>query len=148
MKIVLYHGTQEAEVPKIMQKGFKGHHDAQWYQLATDFESALFHCSIAGNEPSPVYVIQFEVEIDNELWEGYPILWPPYKRDSNNSSWYSVCQDIPKEAITALYRVPYELYCSQKSIGFSKNPIDLIAASKNILKRSAAEPTYDSNLGK
>lgn len=132
MKKTFYHGTQKQHVAKIVKNGLSGQGDAMWYQLASDFETALFHSSTTEKDPKYAYVIGIELELnDNEWWEGYPTLWPPYD-DNPDYSWFAIKEDIPKEAVVAVYQVPYELFREQKSLGFNRNPVDLVSASKNL----------------
>lgn len=133
MNRTLFHGTQKKLVADIVKNGFNQlANQGGWYQMATDFESALFHCSTAEKKPEHVYVIEFNVKSTDELWNGYPNLFPAYERDES-SSWFAVKEILPSEMIVAVHQVPYDLYIKQKSRGFNKSEHDLIACSKNIL---------------
>jgi len=44
--LTLFHGTKVKFLPNIEKEGLvssHGYHDASWYMLSSDFESALFH---------------------------------------------------------------------------------------------------------
>ena len=142
MKHRLFHGTQDHHIAKIVKNGLTGQHQSGWYQLATNFETALFHATSMEDKPKSMYVIELEVESSDSFWDGYPTLWPPHVTE--DYSWYAIKEDIPSDCVKAVYEVPFELYMEQKNIGLKNNPKDLISLSRNILKRSH-EQNYDSS---
>ena len=143
MKHTLYHGTQKKQIAKIMKEGFEeSRHGGQWFQMATDFESALFHASSLEEKPKFVYVMEFQFETNDEFWLGYPTLYP-FEEMNENSKWVAVQERIPSSAITAIYEVPYEYFAKQKSLGFKKSDVDLVSVSKNIFKKN--EPSLDDD---
>lgn len=135
MKHTLFHGTQKKNIAKIMKDGFdESKLGNQWYQMSTDFESALFHSSSMEKKPKSVYVMEFSFETNDEFWPGYPNLYP-FEEINETSKWVAVNERIPANSVSAVYEVPYDLFMKQKSRGFDKSDIDLIASSKNILKQ-------------
>ena len=118
-EVTLYHGTLPKHVQNIKSNGLespKGYHDAQWYMLSTDFDSALFHA--VPKDDSSVFVAEFKIPFEeNDRWEGYPYLWPANKRD-DKSRWYALKQPIPKEFLVDIHEVSNEDYAKQKLKGF------------------------------
>ena len=116
--LTLYHGTTMKYLSNIKSKGLirKSYDSAQWYMLASDFDSALFHANPDKNGGN-VVVVEFKVPATNERWEGYPYLWPPTKR-SSKSKWYALKQALPKKFIKKIHQVNYEDWIKQKEKGF------------------------------
>jgi hypothetical protein len=109
--ITLYHGTTIDKAKKIKETGLKnniGHYDsANWYVLASDIESAIFHSYL--NEDNVAAVLEFKIPVTNKKWEGYPYLWPPHKF-SEYKKWYALKQPLPKEFIKKLHIIDYETW--------------------------------------
>lgn len=106
--ITLYHGTTQKHVSSIKSGGLINKEQSPtWYMLSTDVNSAIFHSM--PNEGENSYVIEFNIPITNEKWEGYPYLWKPYER-TDKSSWYAPKDVIPSNFITNVHEIPYETY--------------------------------------
>lgn len=117
--ITVYHGTMNKKVPAIKSKGLEsptGYHNAEWFMVSTDFNSALFH-GTPGSEGDSVPVIEFKVPVTNVKWEGDPYFWPEHKRN-DNSSWFSLKQPLSSEYIVKVHEVDYNKYLQQKQKGF------------------------------
>ena len=115
-KLRVYHGTTEKKVKSIQRSGLTGGYDsASWFMVATDFESALFHASPESDEKA--IVIELEVPVEGEPWEGHPYFWPAEKFNAKRE-WYALMQAIPKKFIKEIHRVPFDQWMEQKSAGF------------------------------
>lgn len=115
-RLRLFHGTAPKYVSSIRSKGLvsKNYGQAEWYVLATDFESALFHAT--ADKGGDAYVVEFEVEVEREPWYGFPHLWPPYKRGSG--SWFALKTPLDPKMIRKVHKVPYDEFAAQKLRGF------------------------------
>lgn len=114
--ITVYHGTHPKYVNDIKSQGLKSKAlGPNWYMVATDFESALYHATPEGE--NDVVVFEFEVPVENTKWEGYPYFWPPYER-SEKSSWFALKEPLGNELIKKVHHISYEDYLKQKSKGF------------------------------
>lgn len=114
--ITLFHGTIAKKVDGIIENGLiSPMTSASWYMTATDMGSALFHASPEPGEKA--VVIEFKVEVSNQPWEGYPLLWPPYDR-CEGSKWFALAEVIPSENIVQVHEISNEIYLKQKEIGF------------------------------
>lgn len=117
--ITVYHGTKPKFVNDIKNNGLidKSGYNQGWYMVSTDFESALFHAHPDDNNSS-VFVIEFEIpNNENDRWDGYPYLWKGQKRN-DNSTWFALMQQIPKEFIKKIHKVDYDKWTNQKNLGF------------------------------
>ena len=116
-EIVVFHGTLAKFVNPIKNNGLvaKNYHDAKWFMVSTDLESALFHAT--PNEGESAYIFEFKVPVTNDKWEGYPYFWPPYIRE-NGHKWFALKQALDSKYITNLHEVTYEEYLEQKNKGF------------------------------
>lgn len=115
--ITVYHGTNPKFVDNINQNGLvsnMGYNNANWFMVSTDFASALFHATASDDSNIPVYVIEFQVPVTNEKWEGYPYFWPAYNR-SNESEWFSLKQPLPSNFIKKIHEVPYDEWLKIKN---------------------------------
>ena len=134
-KITVYHGTMEKHIDSIKEKGLEGEErlGANWFMVATDFASALYHASPDENKEAIVF--EFEVEIEpHPIFKGHPYLWEPSVRHEE-SSWYGIKETIPTSSIKKIHRVPYEEYLLQKEMGFDKIKREPISKSKIKRKR-------------
>ena len=117
--ILLYHGTKPKFVNDIKNNGLvdKSGYNQGWYMVSTDFESALFHAH-PDNDNGDVYVIEFEIPNNkNDRWDGYPYLWKGQKM-KDNSTWFALMKQIPKEYIKKIHKVNYDKWINQKNVGF------------------------------
>jgi hypothetical protein len=116
-EITVYHGTKPKFVKDIVNNGLidKTGYSPKNYMLSTDFESALFHAD--SDEGENVYVIEFEVPIEDTKWFGYPYLWKGENRN-DNSTWFALKQPVPKEFIKKVHNIDYKDWIKQKNIGF------------------------------
>lgn len=112
----VYHGTSQENVESIisggLKAGSKGYDDVNWFVVATDFKSALYHAK--SKDGGDVFVVEFEVPINNSKWEGFPYFWPPYTRNAS-SSWYALKRPIESEFIKKVHTVSYDEFLLQKS---------------------------------
>jgi hypothetical protein len=117
--ITVYHGTKPKFLNNIKKDGLidKSGYNQGWYMVSTDFESALFHAHPDDND-SNVYVIEFKIpNKENERWEGYPYLWKGQKM-KDNSTWFALMKQIPKEFIKKIHKINYDDWIKQKERGF------------------------------
>jgi len=115
--MTLYHGTHYESVSKIQKDGIIPERAlANWYMLASDIESAIFH-SIPDENFSYVFELKIPVLDNDDQWDGYPYIWPENKR-SSKSSWYGIKTKIPKKFIVKLHKISIEKYEKQKNEGF------------------------------
>lgn len=116
-RLRLYHGTSAKHISSIRSKGLtsKNYEQAQWYVVATDFASALFHASPDMGQDA--VVVEFEIKVDREPWYGWPHLWPPHKRGAQ-SSWFALKTPLGPRTIKKVHRVPFAEFSAQKSRGF------------------------------
>jgi hypothetical protein len=115
-KLTVFHGTTEKALAGIKRKGLTGtYHDASWFLVSKDYESALFHAEPAEDEKA--IVIEFELDVTNEPWEGFPLLWPPEKFNAKRW-WYALQKPLPKESIAKVHKVDRDKWQKQKSKGF------------------------------
>lgn len=117
--ITVYHGTKPKFITNIKQNGLidKSGYNQGWYMVSTDFESALFHAHPDENDNN-VYVVEFEIpNNENERWDGYPYLWEGQKM-KDNSTWFALMKQIPKEFIKKIHKIDYNTWIKQKESGF------------------------------
>lgn len=117
--INVYHGTKPKFVNDIKLNGLidKTGYNQGWYMVSTDFESALFHAH-PDSDNSKIYVIEFEIpNNDNDRWYGYPYLWKGQKM-KNNSTWFALMRQIPKEFIKKIHKVDYNKWINRKEQKF------------------------------
>lgn len=123
--ITVYHGTKPKFINDIKKNGLidkNSNYSQGWYMVSTDFESALFHShpDESDNNDS-VYVVEFEIpnniNINNGRWVGYPYLWKGQKM-KDNSTWFALMQQIPKEFIKNIHKIDYQTWIKQKERGF------------------------------
>jgi hypothetical protein len=117
--ITVYHGTKPKFVNNIKRNGLidKSGYNQGWYMVSTDFESALFHAHPDENDNN-VYVVEFEIPNNkNNRWDGYPYLWKGQKM-KDNSTWFALMQQIPKEFIKKTHKINYTDWIKQKERGF------------------------------
>lgn len=114
--ITVYHGTHNKKAPSIEKRGLEGgsmgYNNSQWYMVATDMNSALFHAT--PEDEGDAVVFEFAVPVDNSKWEGYPFFWPPHER-SSDSKWFALKQPIPSEYIKKVHRISNDDYRKSKS---------------------------------
>lgn len=115
-KLTVFHGTTEKALAGIKRKGLTGsYQDASWFLVSKDYASALFHAEPAEGEKA--VVIEFELDVTNEPWEGFPLLWPPEKFNAKRW-WYALKEPLPKESIAKVHKVDRDKWQKQKSKGF------------------------------
>ena len=117
--IKVFHGTKPKFVNDIKNNGLidKSGYNQGWYMVSTDFESALFHAH-PDNDNGDVYVIEFEIPNNkNDRWDGYPYLWKGQKM-KDNSTWFALMKQIPKEYIEKIHKIDYNKWINQKNVGF------------------------------
>jgi hypothetical protein len=117
----IYHGTSQKHIDNIKENGLSGDERLgnQWYMVATDFESALFHASVESKNDNAI-VVEFEVPIeDHKIFSAYPHLHEPHVRNKD-SSWHGIDKEIPPNLIKKIHQVSYDDYMKQKSAGFDK----------------------------
>lgn len=117
--IKVFHGTKPKFVNNIKNNGLidKLGYNQGWYMVSTDFESALFHAHPDENDNN-VYVIEFEIpNNENDRWDGYPYLWKGQKM-KDNSTWFALMKQIPKEFIKKIHKIDYNKWINQKNVGF------------------------------
>lgn len=117
--IKVYHGTKPKFVNDIKNHGLidKSGYNQGWYMVSTDFESALFHAH-PDNNNGDVYVIEFEIPNNKtDRWNGYPYLWKGQKM-KDNSTWFALMKQIPKEYIKKIHKIDYDKWINQKNVGF------------------------------
>ena len=117
----VYHGTRggNKNIPSIKSNGLTNtmHYSPKWYMLSTDFESALYHAS-PSEDGGDVYVIEYEVPLDNESkWMGYPFFWKSYDR-SSKSQWYSLKMKLDSKYIKNIHKISNADWRKQKNEGF------------------------------
>lgn len=132
-KLTLYHGTTKDKVDSILKEGLKS---PNWYMLATNFGSALYHANATKENEAVVIEIQLTIpkNDDDFLWKGYPILYPEYKHDNSDISWFALEQIIEPENIKKIHTVSYDSYLEQKNNGFDDLK-DYKTSVKNINKK-------------
>ena len=116
-KLKLYHGTSFKKLKDIENKGLlspTGYDSSNWYMLATDFESALFHSNPDKDEKAIVVEFEVPLKTDKQRWKGYPFLWPGYER-SSKSTWYALKQPLPRSFLKKIHKVPYNDYLDVKT---------------------------------
>ena len=115
-KITVYHGTHPKYVEAIKSQGLRSKSlGPNWYMVATDFGSALYHAT--PEEQGDAVVFEFEVPVENTKWDGYPYFWPEHKRNEN-SSWFALKEPLGKELIKKVHYISYEDFIKQKNKGF------------------------------
>ena len=117
--IKVFHGTKPKFVNDIKNNGLidKSGYNQGWYMVSTDFESALFHAH-PDNDNGDVYVIEFEIPNNKiDRWDGYPYLWKGQKM-KDNSTWFALMKQIPKEFIKKIHKIDYNKWINQKNVGF------------------------------
>jgi hypothetical protein len=130
-KITIYHGTMDKHISSINEKGLEGDErlGANWFMVATDFSSALFHAT--PEEGQDAVIFEFEVEIEaHPFFKGDPYLWEPNIRNES-SSWYGIKETIPVSCIKKIHKVPYEDYLKQKDAGLD----NIIKKAPSVIKR-------------
>jgi hypothetical protein len=116
-KITIYHGTNEHHIKNIEKNGLEGDEKlgANWFMVATDFSSALYHSSPDFNKEAIVFEFEIELE-EHPFFKGHPFLWEPNVRNEE-STWYGIKQTIPVDSIKKIHKISYEDYKKQKTNG-------------------------------
>jgi RNA:NAD 2'-phosphotransferase (TPT1/KptA family) len=120
--ITLYHGTIEKKLDSILSTGIERNArlGAQWYMLATDFASALFHASPDRDEEAIVVEVKVPIEPTHSgMFSHTPHLWNPHRRNEN-SEWLALFKDIPAKHIQCVHRVSHADFLAQKLAGMDK----------------------------
>ena len=126
--ITVYHGTHEHKEEDIQRDGLKspmGYDTSQWYMVATDLNSAVFHAT--PEDGGDAIVFEFELPVTNEKWEGYPYFWPPYDReglDESGSKWFALKQPLPSKFIKKVHRISNDDYQKAKVTPFEEGNIN------------------------
>lgn len=133
----LYHGTTEDKVSKILKEGIKSPiQDSKWYMLADNFGSALYHCN--ADIDTKAVVLEIELKLpeleDDVLWKGYPVLYPEYRHDNDEISWFALNEIIKPEFITKIHEVDHKSFLAQKNKGFDDLESYKSKVKKNTLK--------------
>ncbi len=145
-KITLFHGTTADKISSILRQGIVNKtNDPNWYMLASNFGSALFHC----NADKYIKAVVIEVHLtlpevgDNVFWNGYPALYPEYKHDNADISWFAPNEVIKPECIAKVHVVELESFLAQKSNGF----LDINSYKKKTFVRNAKPVNCELGLG-
>lgn len=136
--VTVFHGTHEDRVPDIEADGLKagsvGYSSSQWYMVATDMDSAVFHTT--PKDDRDAYVIEFKVPVDNSKWEGFPYFWPPYDRKPG-SKWFALKQPIPSEFIQKVHKISNEDYIKSKNNRLDEEVIEETHVAQKDLEKFA-----------
>lgn len=121
VKIKVFHGTTEDKVASIRKEGLKSVvNDPNWYMLSTNFGGALYH-SNADRDKSAV-VLEMELEFPKPefdfLWNGNGTLYPEYKHEDRDMSWFALSDVVSPDTIKKIHTVDFDCFVKQKQKGF------------------------------